>query len=137
MLKPNKCTNISVKTGNGKAIISWTDPEDIEKEGEICTWAGTKLVIKKGSYPTSQNDGTLVIDSTVKNQYSTTGYEVVGLENDVTYYGQLFPYSTDNVYNTDEENRFTVTPKAVTIYGAKRQISSSSTEWTRIEAAEG
>ena len=136
LLKPNKCTNISVKTGNGKAIVSWTDPEDIEKEGEICTWAGTKLVIKKGSYPTSQNDGVLVIDSTVKNQYSTTGYEAVGLENDVTYYGQLFPYSTDNVYNTDEENRFTVTPKALTIYGAKRQISSSSTEWTRIAAAE-
>lgn len=137
LIKPNGCTNISTKAGNGKITVSWTDPDNSEKDGEVCVWAGTKLVIKKGSYPTSQNDGTLVIDSTVKNQYSTTGYEVVGLENDVTYYGQLFPYSTDNVYNTDEENRFTVTPKAVTIYGAKRQISSSSTEWTRIEAAEG
>ena len=136
LLKPNKCTNISVKVGNGKAVVSWTDPEDSSKDSEICTWAGTKLVIKKGSYPTSQNDGTIEVDSTVRNQYSKTGYEIVGLENDTTYYGQLFPYSTDGAYNTDEENRFEATPKSVTVYGVKKLKSSSSTEWTRIEGAE-
>lgn len=137
LIKPNSCSNISIKAGNAKATICWKDPDDTEKEGEVCTWAGTKLVIKQGSYPTSQNDGTLVLDSTVRNQYISTGYEITGLENDVTYYGQLFPYSTDDVYNTDETNRFEVIPKSVTVYGVQRQISSSSTAWTRIEGGAG
>lgn len=137
LIKPNGCTNISVKAGNGKITVNWTDPDDSEKDGEICTWAGTKLVIKKGSYPTSQNDGILAIDSTVRNQYATAGYEVSGLDNDVTYYCQLFPYSTDNIYNTDETNRFEAMPKSVTVYGIERQISSSDTKWTRIESGSG
>lgn len=137
LITPNGCSNISAKAGNGKITVSWTDPDDIERDGEVCTWAGTKLVIKQGSYPTSQNDGTVVANSTVRNQYSTTGYEITGLSNDVTYYGQLFPYSTDDVYNTNETNRFEATPKSVTVYGVQRQISSSSTAWTRIESGVG
>ena len=137
LIKPNGCTNISTKAGNGKITVSWTDPDNSEKDGEVCVWAGTKLVIKQGGYPTSPNDGTLVANSTVKNQYATTGYEITGLDNDVTYYGQLFPYSTDDVYNTDETNRFEATPKSVTVYGVQRQIANSATTWTRIEGGVG
>ena len=118
--------------------IGWSDPEDIiENEETMARWVGTKLVMKQGSYPTSPSDGTVVVNNTIKNQYATTPYEIANLTNDTTYYFQLFPYTDVETYNTNETNRCEATPKAVTVYGVQRQISSSSTEWTRIEGGEG
>ena len=121
-----------------KVTIGWSDPEDIiENEETMARWVGTKLVMKQGSYPTSPSDGTVVVNNTIKNQYATTPYEIANLTNDTTYYFQLFPYTDVETYNTNETNRCEATPKAVTVYGVQRQISSSSTEWTRIEGGEG
>ena len=134
----NDCTNIKAKSKNGKVTIGWSDPEDIiENEETMARWVGTKLVMKQGSYPTSPSDGTVVVNNTIKNQYATTPYEIANLTNDTTYYFQLFPYTDVETYNTNETNRCEATPKAVTVYGVQRQISSSSTEWTRIEGGEG
>ncbi len=134
----NDCTNIKAKSKNGKVTIGWSDPEDIiENEETMARWVGTKLVMKQGSYPTSPSDGTVVVNNTIKNQYATTPYEIANLTNDITYYFQLFPYTDVETYNTNETNRCEATPKAVTVYGVQRQISSSSTEWTRIEGGEG
>lgn len=134
----NNCTNIQAKAKNGKITVSWSDPNDIvEDEETIASWAGTKLVMKQGTYPTNPNDGTVVINNTTKNQYSSTPYEIANLTNDTTYYFQLFPYTDVETYNTNEQNRFEATPKEVTVYGVERQISSSSTVWNRIEGSEG
>lgn len=104
-------SNIDVISGNKQATIKWTDPDDMIIEGKVLAyWAGTKLVIKEGSYPTSLYDGTLILDSKTRNQYSSNRYTITGLTNDKVYYGALFPYTVAGYVNTSTSNRFTLMP---------------------------
>lgn len=111
---PKNVTNASITNGNGKVSISWTDPNDVTLEGiTLSTWAGTKLVMNESNYPTNENDGTVVLDSTTRNQYQSTSYEVTGLTNNKIYYFALFPYSTDGIYNYSEAGRLLGKPSLV------------------------
>lgn len=122
-------TNLVGSFGDGKALIKWTDPENLVYEGfTLATWAGTKLVRKLGSYPTSETDGTLVIDNTVKNQYSSSAYVDSGLINETTYYYALFPYTTDNVYNYNTTNCITIIPSIYKIFGVRIDTTNSNPE---------
>lgn len=111
---PKEVTNASITNGNGKVSIKWTDPSDVTLEGvTLSTWAGTKLVMNESNYPTNENDGTVILNSTTRNQYQSTGYEVTGLTNNNTYYFALFPYSTDGIYNYSEAGRLLGKPSLV------------------------
>ena len=78
--------------------IRWTDPADSTVGGQVVAeWGGTKLVRKEGSAPQNEEDGVLIINSTVRNQYSSDGYVDEGLEYGKVYYYRFFPYSTINV----------------------------------------
>lgn len=112
-LVPGNVSNLSIVERNEKLIIKWKDPDDLILEGvTLCAWGGTKLVMKVGSYPEKVTDGTLLIDSKVKNQYQTNGYTINNLDNDTTYYFSLFPYSVDGAVNTKTDNRISGTPVA-------------------------
>lgn len=112
-VSPSNVTGLSVKTGNTKLTVKWSDPGDTIIEGQtICTWAGTKLVMKAGAYPTSVKDGTVVVDNKVLDAYKTNGYEINGLTNGTTYYFQLFPYADTGAVNNNVANRITGTPQA-------------------------
>ena len=111
---PKDVTNASITNGNGKVSITWTDPDDVTLEGiTLSTWAGTKLVMNESNYPTNENDGTVVLDSKIRNQYQSTGYTVTGLTNNKIYYFALFPYSTDGIYNYSEAGRLLGKPSLV------------------------
>lgn len=111
---PKEVTNASITNGNGKVTITWTDPNDVTLEGvTLSTWAGTKLIMNESNYPANENDGTVILDSTTRNQYQNTGYEVTGLTNNKTYYFALFPYSTDGIYNYSEAGRLLGKPSLV------------------------
>lgn len=113
-IAPKAVSNVSIKNGNGKVSITWTDPDDVTLEGiTLSTWAGTKLVMNESNYPTNENDGTVVLNSTTRNQYQSTGYTVTGLTNNKTYYFALFPYSTDGIYNYSEAGRLLGKPSLV------------------------
>ncbi|HHV41313.1 MAG TPA: hypothetical protein GXX72_00455, partial [Clostridiaceae bacterium] len=111
-------SNLSVSIGNGEVALSWQDPPDVtieDSEGNIITiarWAGTKLVRKTGSYPAHENDGVLVVDNGIRNQYSENGFIDDGLTNGTTYYYMLFPYTEENVVTIDSANRINATPQA-------------------------
>ena len=112
-VSPSNVTGLSVKAGNTKLTVKWSDPGDTIIEGQtICTWAGTKLVMKAGAYPTSVKDGTVVVDNKVLDAYKTNGYEINGLTNGTTYYFQLFPYADTGAVNNNVANRITGTPQA-------------------------
>lgn len=116
-IAPANMKAFAVNGGNAQATIVMNDPDDIVISGQtISTWAGTKVVMKTGSYPTSIKDGTIVLDNKVRGQYSSNGYVVTGLTNDTTYYFQAFPYSTDGAINSDVTNRATATPKEYELY---------------------
>ena len=119
-ITPKPTVNPQIKNDDKKVVITWEDPTDTVIEGSTFSkWAGTKLVMKESGYPTSPDDGTVLVDNTTRDKYKTTGFEKSGLINDKQYYFALFPYSTDGVYNYDSGNRLLGEPtlKIVTFAG--------------------
>lgn len=113
-IAPKDTVDPAILNGNAKATISWGDPEDVIIDGIVLSaWKGTKLVMKESGYPENENDGTLILDNTVRDAYKTSGYVVDGLTNGNTYYFALFPYSTDGVYNYSASNRLLGNPSLV------------------------
>ena len=103
-IAPNNVSNLNaVYTSNALvAALYWTDPEDTIIGDNIgVKWAGTKIVRKEGSYPSSIQDGTLVYDSKTRNAHSTiaTAYIDLTALGGKTYYYRLFPYSVDGAHN--------------------------------------
>lgn len=112
-VKPLNVVNPSLSAGNGSITVLWGDPEDTTIDGTVMAeWQGTKLVYKVGAYPTNENDGILAVDNKVKDKYKTNGFTINNLTNGETYYFALFPYSTDGVVNTNEENRLSGSPQS-------------------------
>lgn len=113
---PKPVNNPTIENANASVTIKWQDPENTVINGStFSTWAGTKLVMKETGYPANPDDGTLVVDNTVRDKYKTTGYTVTGLTNGKKYYFALFPYSTDGVYNYDAGNRLLGEPEDLKI----------------------
>lgn len=113
-IAPKDTIDPTISSGNAKATISWGDPGDVVLDGVVLSaWKGTKLVMKESGYPENENDGTLILDNTVRDAYKTSGYVVDGLTNGNTYYFALFPYSTDGVYNYSASNRLLGNPSLV------------------------
>lgn len=109
---PKPVNNPTIENANASVTIKWQDPENTVTSGSTTsTWAGTKLVMKETGYPANPDDGTLVVNNTVRDKYRTTGYTVTGLTNGKKYYFTLFPYNTDGVYNYDAGNRLLGEPE--------------------------
>lgn len=90
--------NPTVTVNDNTATLKWTDPDDIiVSRSVLAAWSGTAVVRKAGSAPASMTDGTLVIDSKTKNQYSSSGYADTGLAYGTTYYYRWFPYTDEGV----------------------------------------
>lgn len=100
-------TSFASEAGNAEVSLTWTDPNDkyATPEGEtaqdpdqlVSAWSHTVLVRKTGSQPAGPNDGTVVISSSVRNQYQSTPYVDTGLTNDTVYYYGVFAYNEDGV----------------------------------------
>ncbi|HZK00945.1 MAG TPA: hypothetical protein VFC79_13090, partial [Tissierellaceae bacterium] len=121
-------SNFVAEEGDAQVILTWKDPEDIVVEGIVVSkWKGTKILRKTGSYSANENDGILVIDSGVKNQYEVNGFTDTGLVNDTKYFYMAFPY-TDDVVTVDIANRISATPTAQKIYGVEIDEANSNPE---------
>lgn len=100
-------TEVSAEAENAQVTIKWTDPKNkyATPEGEeaqdpqqlVAVWDHTVLVRKVGSNPTGPSDGTVVVSTTVRNQYQTTGYTDTGLVNDTSYHYGVFSFNEDGV----------------------------------------
>lgn len=98
------------KTSTGYQL-KWNDPAS----GDLLSWAATYIIRKEGSYPTSITDGTQVLKSTTRNAYSSTPYLDVVPDITKNYYYRAYTYSTNNLYNTTDANKFSeLTPNAAT-----------------------
>lgn len=141
------CTAFSATAGNAQVELTWTDPLDkyATPEGDISDtgdqlvseWDHTVLVRKTGSQPAGPNDGTVVVSSSVRNQYQSTAYVDSGLTNDTTYYYGVFAYNKDGVasagafVNAIPKAR----PASYGIFGVQWDTSNSSTALTRLTIA--
>lgn len=111
-------SNFLASPGNAKVTLTWTDPPNatVEPSGQTyATWAYTQVVRKEGSQPTGPHDGIVVVQSSVRDQYATSGFVDTGLTNDTLYYYGAFAYNSDKVVS---EGAFvSATPKAGTSLG--------------------
>lgn len=102
---PANVTGIYSTSGASRVGLRWTDPDSIfvnEQDYEDYGWAGTLVLRKEGSYPESEKDGTVVIDSTQKNKYKNAYYFDNNLTVGTTYCYRFFPYSKKGLYNKDK-----------------------------------
>lgn len=98
--------DLSIEENADNLTLKWKDPDNVIFNGEtIAEWGGTKVVRKEGSSPESVTDGTLVVDSTVKDQYAVEGLQDTDVLDDSQYNYALFPYTTKNVYTMSDLNR--------------------------------
>lgn len=96
-------TNFKAIPSDKSITISWNDPSDITTNAVVVKWKSTRIVRKIGSKPTSEIDGTIVVESTVRNQYSSIGFKDTGLTEGTTYYYAAFTCSDYGVYSKDPE----------------------------------
>jgi hypothetical protein len=131
-IPPANLTAFTAKVGDSKVTLSWTAPATTVVDSQVlCTTKGVMIRRKTGSYPTGLTDGDLVIDtSTLSGSHEDTG-----LTNDTTYYYRAFAYSDHGVYNLNEANEVTCTPKAYILYGFKIKKAESAPA-TRVEYTE-
>lgn len=94
-------SNVSIEydEDNNEVSLKWTDPADIATN-EPCpaTWAGTVVVRKEGSAPKHRWDGTLIVDSTTRDEYSVNALVDNTVEEGKGYYYGIFPYDTKGDY---------------------------------------
>ena len=123
---PKPCKNLTAKAGNGSVVLKWEDPEDYTTTDNYpVEWLNTRIVRKAGSYPVDENDGTIVVTSSTRNQYKSNGYTDSGLTNYTTYYYRAFSCSTDGVYNR-EQVRVSAQPIPYRVMTVKINLANSN-----------
>lgn len=100
-------TNFTAEAGQGEVILKWTDPVDkyATVEGEtaqdpqqlVAKWSHTLVVRNIDHQPENPDDGTIILMSSVRNQYQTNGYVDNTVENGTPYHYGVFAISTANV----------------------------------------
>ena len=114
---------------DGEVELRWEDPDDTEE----ATWGSTLIVRKEGSYPSAPHDGTVVVVNNIRDQYKTTPYRDLGLENNTEYFYTAFPYTTEFVVTINPANRVSATPTAVQFLGVEWNVDAD--EVNRIDDA--
>lgn len=121
------CTNIVVLPGDGKAILTWTDPPESETiHGVDIVWKNTTVRYKAGSAPTSATDGTVATIETTHNQYQTNALTIDNLTNGTTYYISVFPKAESGAINTEATQIVSVTPSNYKIWTVNIDQSNSN-----------
>ena len=103
-IPPSVCTNLNITEVGATRKLTWNDPQNtVIDMFTLCTWAGTQIRKKIGSYPKNENDGELVADITIWGTHSTTPLVDT---NGTGYFYKAFPYSTHDVYCRNSQNEF-------------------------------
>lgn len=129
-------SNFTLVSGNNQILISWTDPKDkyATPEGEVAqdphelisVWNKTVIVRKVGSAPNSINDGTIILSSTIRDQYQSVEYTDNTVTNNTEYYYAAYAVNEDNIES--EPAISNVTPK-----GYDPTLENNT--WTQIDDA--
>lgn len=140
-IAPSNMKMFSVQPVDGGAKIQFTEPGDTVVEGQtLCTWKGTKIVMKEGTGPIqNEKDGTVLLDCTEAGKYTSDPFIVEGLTNDTPYTFAAFSYSDQGMVNRNLANQITATPQAYILLGFKinKNDSNPATRITYTEMAVG
>ena len=88
--------SVTLNDNNGTVELSWTDPDDISTNEPVsAAWAGTVVVRKENSAPRHRWDGTEIVDSTTRDEYSSSELVDNTIQSNKDYYYGIFPYDTN------------------------------------------
>lgn len=100
-------TNLTATPGDSQVTLTYIDPIDkyATPLGEIADadnqlvskWNKTIIVRKIDSYPQSISDGTIVLESTIRNQYQSSGFLNTNLQNNITHYYSAFAINDHDI----------------------------------------
>ena len=94
----SSCTNLIINRGNSLIEIKWKDPDNIVSDNAATSeWKYTKVIRKINSQPVDINDGTEVVLSSIKNQYSENGFIDLDVDNEKEYYYGFFAINNDEI----------------------------------------
>lgn len=130
-----------------KATLTWTDPNDaVYNWVTLVSWTKSILVRKVGSVPTSTTDGTVLVTSTTRNEYSTNWYVDSWLSQSTGYYYAVFTvwdngtvarsvyyyiYNSDYFYiKAEAENSSTFLQKIWTPNDVSLETSLDGVSWS-------
>jgi len=85
-----------------------------------------KVVMKAGSYPSNERDGTVSPGQHHQKHIFSKPFTQSGLTNGTKYYFGFFPYSADGAVNYNVANRGTGTPVAYRTMGITIDLSNSN-----------
>ena len=95
--------------------------------------AKTIVRYKTGSAPVSITDGTLAVEETVKNQYSSTPFSLTGVLDETTYYITAFAVDSNNTVISSQTASVTTDfwwhPSANTLARYKLENDSNDYSW--------
>lgn len=119
---PENTTGIQVIPDRSAIKLKWSDGQSTLNS----LWAGTKVVRKIGSPPTTETDGTLIIDNINRDKYKTTYFIDDTATQNVEYFYGFFPYSRDGHYNTNIENVASGMPSTGKVYTISIDMNNTS-----------
>lgn len=103
---PNLKRFVAGAASNTSISLIWEDPDDISLDTlALAQWNSTRILRRFDRYPVNENDGDLVVETTIRNQYSETPYLDEGLIFGQEYFYSAFPISKSNIVNRNEANR--------------------------------
>lgn len=117
-VKLGACTNLGIVWSANKALISWTDPENVILNGStFARWQKTELwrFNSDSQYPEYPGmPGAVLIAKTeagtahIRDAYSTTPYEDTTIQPNTPYAYALFSYTQGGAFNTLTANRYPI-----------------------------
>lgn len=87
----------------GQVQLWWSDPKD---DGKSDTWGETLIIKKKGSFPTSIEDGTLVVICAVRDRFKNNAYVDTQESPDEWNYCAFPVATTGAISSTATANKF-------------------------------
>jgi hypothetical protein len=131
---PPVAGKLRVYPSNGSVKIYMTPPDDtVIDDQELCRVGGVMIRRSTDTYPTSPDEGDLVLNLTrdEMDRYSVSAYIDSGLVNDTTYYYAAFSYSDHGVYNLSDTTRKKAKPstyaKVTVTFTAKEAVGCTIT----------
>lgn len=119
---PNNTSDIVLTSTKNAIKLKWTDGESTSTS----LWAGTKVVRKIGAPPTSETDGTLILDNSTRDRYKSNDFIDDTATQNVEYFYGFFPYSAEGHYNISSENIKSSKPVTGKIYSLIIDMNNQS-----------
>lgn len=131
----SSCTNLIINRGNSLIEIKWKDPDNIVSDNAATSeWKYTKVIRKINSQPVDINDGTEVVSSSIKNQYSENGFIDLDVDNEKEYYYGFFAINNDEISDSGafiKADKYQPSSNKG-VFGVSWDTTNSSPELTRL-----